>query len=236
MKLTLALALALVPTIAAARELPPQPPGVLALPKTPGKHAAVIVVHEWWGLNDFAKKKAQKFADAGYVAFAVDLYRGKVGSDADTAHQLMRALPQDRKMADMRAAFAWLAGLPDVDPARIAVVGWCMGGGIALELALAEPKLRAAVVYYGGLPNDPKPIKAALLGNFGAEDKGIPPSAVDSFVAAAKKADIRVDFKVYPGAGHAFASSADPKTFKADAARDADARTDAFLAKELGTQ
>jgi carboxymethylenebutenolidase len=123
-----------------------------------------------------------------------------------------------------------------VDPARIGVVGWCMGGGAALELALAEPKLRAAAIYYGHLASDPKPIKAALLGNFGADDKGIPAADVKAFEESAKKAGIKADFKVYPGCGHAFASSSDPKTWRPAEAKDADARTDAFLARELASK
>ena len=208
----------------------------LVLPAKEGKHPAVIVIHEWWGLNDWVKDRARAFAREGEVALAVDLYRGKVATDSDTAHQLMRGLPEDRALRDLEGAFTYLAARPDVDPARIGVVGWCMGGGHALSLAIAEPKLAAAVLYYGRLVTDPatiQKIKAPLLGNFGADDQGIPPESVKDFAAAAKKAGVQVDFKVFPGAGHGFASSRDPKTFKPEAARDADHRTEAFFAKHL---
>jgi carboxymethylenebutenolidase len=121
--------------------------GWLALPTdTTKKHGAVIVLQEWWGLNDWIKQNTARFAANGYVALAVDLYRGNVALDKDTAHELMRGLPEDRALADMRAGFELLAARPDVDPERIAVVGWCMGGGYSLALAVAEPRLRAAVI------------------------------------------------------------------------------------------
>ncbi len=201
-------------------------------PTGKGRHPALIVIHEWWGLNDFVRAKAKKFAADGYVALAVDLYRGKATADPDVAHQLMRGMPEDRARRDLRAAFAYLAARPDVDPARIASIGWCMGGGYSLQLAADEPRLAAAVVYYGRLFTDEQEIaklRMPLLGNFGSDDQGIPPASVRAFASKARSAD----FKVYDGAGHAFASSSKKEVFKPDAARDADARTDAFLAKHL---
>ncbi len=216
--------------------------GVLAVPTSEGsggRHGALILVHEWWGLNAFARTKAQQLAEQGFVVLAVDLYRGPVASDPDTAHQLSRGLPEDRAKRDLAAAFAYLAVRPDVDPRRIASIGWCMGGGFALEEALQEPRLAAAVIYYGRLPTDPgaiASIKARLLGNFGADDKGIPPAAVEAFEKQARTAGISVDFKEYPGAGHGFASSADPKIFHTEAAKDADRRALEFLEKNLSSQ
>ena len=213
--------------------------GYLATPTTGGKRAAIIVIHEWWGQNEWARARARSFADKGYVALAVDLYRGQSTDDADTAHQLSRGLPEDRAQRDLLAAFAYLAGRADVDPARIGVVGWCMGGGQALELAMVEPRLAAVVIYYGRLATDPAriaKIKAPLLGNFGAADKGISAESVKAFVEAAKQAGVRTDVKIFAGAGHAFASSTRPEVFKADAAREADARTDAFFTRELGAK
>jgi carboxymethylenebutenolidase len=211
--------------------------GYLASPSGGGKHPALIVVHEWWGLNDWVRAKADKFAADGYVALAVDLYRGKsAGTDADVAHQLMRGLPEDRAARDLDAAFRYLAGRPDVDSARIGSIGWCMGGGYSLQAAIEEPGLAACVIYYGRLVTDPKTvakIRAPMLGNFGAEDQGIPPSMVQAFDGEARAAGKTADFKIYPGAGHGFASNPDPKVFRPEAAKDADARTDAFLAKAL---
>jgi len=210
--------------------------GYVAAPDGGGKKPAIVVIHEWYGLNDFAKRKADAFAKEGYVALAVDLYRGKVATDADTAHQLMRGLPEDRAVRDMKAGVAYLRTRPDVDPAKVGAVGWCMGGGYALALALAEPTLSGTVIYYGHLVTEPATIaslKVPLVGSFGGQDQGIPPESVREFEAAAKKAGKSVDFKVYPDAGHGFASSTDPKTYRPEDAKDADARAEAFFAKVL---
>src|ERR1700730_3268288 len=210
--------------------------GYLAVPEGPGKKPAIVVIHEWWGLNDFAKGKADQFAKQGYVALAVDLYRGKVADNPDVAHQLMRGLPEDRAVRDLKAAAAYLRTRPDVDGARIASIGWCMGGGYSLALALADPTLAGAVLYYGHLVTDPKTIaglKVPLLGNFGGEDEGIPPADVRAFADAAQRAGASVDFKISPDAGHAFASAKDPAIYRAADAKDANARTDAFLTKVL---
>jgi carboxymethylenebutenolidase len=211
--------------------------GYLSLPAGAGKHPALVVIHEWWGLNDWVRAKADRFARDGYVALAVDFYRGKsAGTDPDLAHQLMRGLPEDRAIRDLKAAFDFLAGRSDVDVSRIGSIGWCMGGGYSLALAVEEPTLAACVINYGRLVTDPATIAkihAPLLGNFGGEDQGIPPSSVEAFEKAARVAGKSVDFKIYPGAGHGFASSPDPKVYKPTEARDADARTDAFFSKYL---
>jgi carboxymethylenebutenolidase len=212
--------------------------GYLALPRGKGPFPGLVVIHEWWGQNAWVREKADAFAAKGYAALAVDLYRGQVAEDPDTAHQLSRALPTDRADRDLRAAFAYLARRRDVDPKRIGVIGWCMGGGYALDLAEEAP-VAATVVYYGRLPSEPATVaklRAPVLGNFGAEDKGIPPEAVERFGVMAKQAGVPADLKVYPGAGHAFASSATgpmARAYRPEAAKDADARTDAFLARTL---
>ncbi len=211
--------------------------GYLVLPAGAGKHPALVVIHEWWGLNDWVRSKADRFARDGYVALAVDLYRGKsAGNDPDLAHQLMRGLPEDRALRDLKAAFDYLAARSEVDSARIGSIGWCMGGGYSLALAIAEPRLAACAINYGRLVTDPATIAkihAPLLGNFGAEDQGIPPASVEAFEKDAKAAGKSVDFKIYPGAGHGFASSPDPKVYKPTEARDADARVDSFFSKGL---
>ncbi len=210
--------------------------GYLALPEGGGKKPALVVIQEWWGVDNFVKAKADDFARKGYVALAADLYRGKVATDPDTAHQLMRGMPEDRAMRDLKAAFDYLRSRDDVDPTRIGSIGWCMGGGYSLALALAQPKLAGSVLYYGHLVTDDATIKGLsvpLFGNFGGQDKGIPPDSVREFERKAKAAGKSVDFKIYPDAGHAFASSKDPAVFRAEDAKDADARTDAFFEKVL---
>ncbi len=202
-----------------------------------GKHPAVIVIHEWWGLNDWVKQQAADLTEHGYVALAVDLYRGQVASDPDTAHQLSRGLPEDRGIRDLKAADAFLRADKHVDPTRIGAIGWCMGGGYTVNFAVADPKLKAVVVNYGPLPTDDTSlarIHAAVLGNYGALDKGIPAASVESFAASLKKMGKTVDIKIYPDAGHAFENPNNTAGYKAGDAADAHSRSLHFLAKELG--
>ncbi len=210
--------------------------GYLSVPSAAGRHPGLVVIQEWWGVNDFVKGKADHFASEGYVAIAPDLYRGKIATDPDTAHQLMRGLPEDRALRDLKGAVTYLRTRPDVDPRKIGVVGWCMGGGYSLSLALADPTLAGGVLYYGRLLTDDATIgslQVPLLGNFGGQDQGISPESVRAFAKKAKAAGKNVDFKIYPDAGHQFASSTDPKIGRPADARDADARTERFLEKML---
>lgn len=208
----------------------------LALPEGGGKHPAVIVIHEWWGLNDWVKEQAQKYAGQGYLALAVDLYRGKSAATPDEAHVLMRGLPDDRGLRDLEAAFAYLSSRPDVETAKIGSIGWCMGGGWSIKLAVDQPKLAAVVVNYGSLPTDPATIAkihGPVLGNFGADDQGIPAKDVKTFEAALKADGKTADFKIYDGAGHAFENPNNKQGYRPEAASDAEQRISAFFAKYL---
>lgn len=208
----------------------------LALPEAAGKHPAVIVIHEWWGLNDWVKEQAQNLAQEGYVALAVDLYRGKSATTSDEAHELSRGLPQDRGVRDLKAAFDYLAARPDVKADKIGSTGWCMGGGYSIQLAVAEPRLAACIINYGSMPTDAAAIariKAPVLGNFGADDRGIPPAAVHAFEEAMKAANKSVDAKIYDGAGHAFENPNNKNGYRPEAAKDAWERTLAFFRKHL---
>jgi carboxymethylenebutenolidase len=210
--------------------------GFLALPEGGGKHPAIVVIHEWWGLNDQVKEDTQKLAAQGFVALAVDLYRGKVATTADEAHELMRGVPDDRGIRDLEAAFAYLAARPDVKPGKIGSVGWCMGGGWSIKLAMSEPKLAACAVNYGSLPTEAASIakiKAPVLGNFGADDRGITPESVRAFDAAMKAAGKPVDVKIYDGAGHAFENPNNKDGYRPQAAADAWSRMEGFFKKTL---
>lgn len=210
--------------------------GFLALPDKPGQHPALVVIQEWWGLNDWVKEQTEKLAALGYVALAVDLYRGKTAADAAEAHELMRGLPQDRAIRDMLAAYTYLGTRKDVKPDKIGSIGWCMGGGLSLQLAIHEPHLAACVVNYGSLPTDPNDIQqiaAPVLGNFGADDRGITPADVEAFEKTMKSMNRFIDVKIYPGAGHAFENPNNTNGYRPEAAADAWARTIAFLHKTL---
>lgn len=211
--------------------------GFLATPEGKGPFPGVVVIQEWWGLNDWVKDQARALAKEGYVALAPDLYHGKVAEKQEEAHQLMSGLSADQAMRDLKGAYAALAARSDVKKDRIGAIGWCMGGMYALRLATEEPGLKAVVPYYGAPPTDAAAIariKAPILGNYGAEDKGPSPEQVKAFEAEMKKAGKPIDVKIYPGAGHAFANPNNPwHGYREDAAKDAWARTTAFFAKHL---
>lgn len=210
--------------------------GLLYVPPTPGQHPAIVAIHEWWGLVDWVKDQSAELAGQGYVVLAVDLFRGRTASDAETAHELMRGLPQDRGVRDLLAAVQYLHGLKQVDPRRIGAVGWCMGGGFAAQLAVADPDLKAVAINYGALPTDEaalKQIHAAVLGNFGGLDQGITPQDVSDFAAAMKALGKPVDVKVYPDAGHAFENPNNKMGYRAADAVDAQARMRAFFREHL---
>jgi carboxymethylenebutenolidase len=210
--------------------------GYLAVPDKPGRYPAVIVIHEWWGLNDWVKEQTQKIAELGYVALAVDLYRGKTATTPEEAHELMRGLPQDRAVRDLQAGYDYLATRKDVG-GHVAAIGWCMGGGYALQLAIHQPRLAACVVNYGALPTDPNDIQqiaAPVLGNFGAEDHGITPADVKAFQKTLSGLGRYVDIKIYDGAGHAFENPNNEKGYRPEDAADAWARTVVFLKKTIG--
>jgi carboxymethylenebutenolidase len=210
--------------------------GVLYAPSGNGPFPALIVIHEWWGLNDWVKEQASKLADQGYVTLAIDLYRGKVATTPDMAHEIMRGVPDDRAARDLHAAVEFLAAQSNVSKNKIGVIGWCMGGGYALNAALHESTLKAAVINYGHLATDPAQlasINAAILGIFGGKDRGIPVDDVNKFADALKKAGKKVEIKIYPDAGHAFENPNNKEGFRADDAADAWKRTVAFLAAEL---
>ncbi len=209
--------------------------GFLARPEGAGPFPGVVVIHEWWGLNEQIKDMAARLAENGYVALAVDLYRGRVAAEREEAHELSRGLPEDRALRDLKAAVAYLRSRRDVRGERIGSIGWCMGGGYSLALALNQPDLAAAVIYYGRLVTEAeslKPLQAPVLGFFGEDDRGIPVSSVREFEAQAQALGKSVAVHVYPGAGHAFANETRP-SYRAEAARDAWEKTLQFFREKL---
>ena len=181
--------------------------GILYTPQGKGPFPALVVIHEWWGLDDWIKEEASKLADQGYAALAIDLYRGKVAKTPDEAHEIMRGVPGDRAHRDLLAATAFLRSQKNVDPKRVGSMGWCMGGGYSLDLAIADPQLTVAVIHYGHLAADEaslKQIDAAILGIFGGQDRGIPVADVQKFEAQLKALGKHVEIHIFPEAGHAF--------------------------------
>ncbi|MGA8865943.1 MAG: dienelactone hydrolase family protein [Candidatus Sulfotelmatobacter sp.] len=209
---------------------------VLYTPAGKGPFPGIIVIHEWWGLNDWVKEQAAKLSDQGYVTLAIDLYRGKVATTPDEAHEIMRGVPEDRAQRDLQAAFEFLASQPNVRKERIGAIGWCMGGGYSLDVALQQPTLAANVINYGHLATDSdalKKINAPILGLFGAQDRGITPDDVHKFEAAMKQLGKKIDVKIYDDAGHAFENPNNKTGYRPDDAADAWKRTVSFLAETL---
>lgn len=209
--------------------------GYLVRPAGSGPYPALVVIHEWWGLNNNIRNESRKLAKAGYVALAIDLF-GKSTTNPAEAAKLTRGLNQEAATAEMLAATAHLRSQPYVKADRVGSIGWCFGGAQSLILAINDPKLAAAVIYYGKPITDPKQlskINAAILGIYGEADKSIPLAQVRSFQTALTKLKIAHEFHSYPGAGHAFANPSRGKDYKPAAAKDAWRRTLAFLAQNL---
>jgi carboxymethylenebutenolidase len=210
--------------------------GILYTPEGKGPFPGIVVIHEFWGLNDWVKEEASKLAGEGYAALAIDLYRGKVATTPEEAHEIMRGVPEDRAKRDLEAAFQFLASQPNVKKDRIGAIGWCMGGGYALDLALEEPKLAADVINYGHLATDPaalSKINAPILGLFGGLDRGITPDDVKQFAGALNKMGKKIDVTIYPDAGHAFENPNNKDGYRAADAADAWNKTVNFLASTL---
>jgi carboxymethylenebutenolidase len=209
---------------------------LLYTPAGKGPFPAIIVIHEYWGLNDWVKDQAAKLADQGYVTLAIDLYRGKVATTPDMAHEIMRGVPEDRAQRDLHAAFEFLQSQHNVRKDRIGSIGWCMGGGYSLDVALQEPTLAADVINYGHLATDPdaiRKINAPILGLFGGQDHGITPDDVHKFEATMKQLGKKIDVKIYYDAGHAFENPNNKTGFRPDDAADAWKRTVSFFAETL---
>jgi len=210
--------------------------GILYAPDGKGPFPGILVIHEWWGLNDWVKEQAAKLADQGYVTLALDLYRGKVATTPDEAHEIMRGVPEDRAKRDLHAAFEFLKSQPNVKKDRIGSIGWCMGGGYSLDVALEEPALRADVINYGHLVTEPasvEKINASILGIFGAQDRGIPVDDVKKFESLLKVKGKKVEIVIYPDAGHAFENPNNKAGYRAEDAADAWKRTVDFFSSTL---
>ena len=215
--------------------------GIVYTPAGKGPFPGIVVIHEWWGLNDWVKEQASKLADQGYVTLAIDLYRGKVATTPNEAHEFMGGVPQDRAKRDLEAAFNFLQSQSNIKKDRIGAIGWCMGGGYSLQLALNEPKLAADVINYGvydyaSLAKDQaaiKKINAPIMGFFGAQDRGIPTDDLRKFWEQLKNLGKKADFSVYPDAGHAFENPNNKDGYRPKDAQDAWKKTVAFFASTL---
>jgi len=209
--------------------------GALATPRGWKKGGpAIILVHEWWGLNDNIRDFARQFASHGYAALAVDLYGGKVATDPAGAQGLMKEVMGNRAAAEdnLKQAYAFLHDKEGAG--KVGVVGWCFGGGWSLQTGLLVP-VDAVVMYYGFPETDKAKLArlhGPLLGLFGAEDQSIKPETVRQLETSLKELGKDVDMHIFPGAGHAFANASGGNYVKA-AADEAWKLTLDFFAKHL---
>ena len=169
---------------------------------------AVLVIHEWWGLNDHIRRWADRLAEDGYAALAIDLYGGQVATESADAMEKMKAVDPAAAQATIRAGHSFLTDHALVRAGKTGVLGWCFGGGWALQAAIQQPELDATVIYYGRLVTEPDPLKdiqGPILGIFAERDAGIPIEDVRAFESAAQEAGVPVQIKTFD-ADHAFAN------------------------------
>lgn len=209
--------------------------GYFATPENANENTpGIIVIHEWWGLNNNIRTMTDKLAAEGYRALAVDLYKGKVAESPDSAGIYARSVDDEEAVDNLTQAYNYLNKKQGAQ--NIGVIGWCFGGAWSLQTALAHPlKIDASVIYYGRLVSDPQRLKTLqmpILGIFGGEDEGIPPSDVKEFEQALNEAGVSNNIHIYEGAGHAFANPSGTR-YVEDAAKDAWQKTTSFLSKYL---
>ncbi|HXY55892.1 MAG TPA: dienelactone hydrolase family protein [Nitrospirota bacterium] len=176
-----------------------------------GKRPGVLVVHEWWGLNDYARKRARMLAELGYTALAVDMYgNGKTATHPDDAGKFSSETMKNFDAAKARflAAEDFLKKQPTVDPERIAAIGYCFGGGVVLNMARQGDDLKGVASFHGSLmavrPAGPGEIKAKIRVYTGADDKFVPAEAIEGFKKEMTDANADVKIVSYPGAVHSF--------------------------------
>jgi carboxymethylenebutenolidase len=197
------------------------------------KLPALIAVHEWWGLNDNIRRVARRLAGRGFRVLAVDLYADRVGETPQEARRLMKQVTSDTKAIrrNVEAAYQHLAG--EHDASQVGIIGWCFGGGVALNSAIALPgSLDAAVIYYGALENATRealrPVPMPMIGFFGAQDPSIPVERVRRFEQTLGELGKDAEIYIYDDAGHAFANPSGER-YVPRAAKDAWQKTIDFL-------
>ncbi len=199
-------------------------------PAAAGTYPAVIVIQEWWGLNDHIKDVASRFAREGYVAIAPDLYSrlgNKVTADPNEAGQLMMSLQKADGLADLLAVVADLKQTAGVNAQRIGVTGYCMGGSYTILLACSSAAIKAAAAFYGEVPDDAtlRQLQCPLLYVYGTEDGWIQRADVDRLGETLGNAGKTADVQIYPGAPHAFFNDTRPDVYRQSEATDAWGRT-----------
>ena len=213
--------------------------GYVATPEV-GAGPALVVIQEWWGLVDHIKDVCDRFASEGFTALAPDLYQGQSTTEPDEAGKLMMALNIEQAAKAMSGAVDWLTASDKVRGEGVGVVGYCMGGGLALVLGCQRPdQIRAVVPYYGVIPweaaqPDYSKMTAAVQGHYAEKDDFASPAAVEALEAQLKGLGVEVEMFIYPNAEHAFFNDTRPEVYDEDAATQAWNRTLSFFRSKLG--
>ncbi|MBV8857177.1 MAG: dienelactone hydrolase family protein [Acidobacteria bacterium] len=210
--------------------------GYLSLPES-GHGPGVVVIQEWWGLVPHIKDVADRFAAAGFVALAPDLYHGDVARSPDEAGKMMMALNIAQTEKDLRGAVEYLLNQEATEGDGVGTVGFCMGGALSLYAASKNERVAACVVFYGIHPKvepDFENLRAPVLGLFAEKDKSVPPEAVRALEEKARAHGKSIETHTYPGTDHAFFNDTRPEVYDADAAADAWRRTLEFFREHLG--
>jgi carboxymethylenebutenolidase len=196
--------------------------GYLVRPEGDAPLPAVVLIQEWWGLNEHIKDVARRIANEGYVVLAPDLYKGQVATEPDEARKLVMELDMAAAVQEILSGMAFLAERGDVASPKVGVVGFCLGGALSLRSALAGGNTGAAVAFYGQplSPEEAGGVQAPVLGLYGEADSGIPVDAVQAMQEALTAAGVENDFTIYPGAQHAFFNDT-RASYNAEAAADA---------------
>lgn len=209
-------------------------PGYLARPTKPGP--GIIVIQEWWGLVPQIERVVDRFAGEGFVALAPDLYHGQTTKSPDEAGKLMMSLRVDEAARDLSAAIDHLAALPEVTGPKVGTIGFCMGGALSLFAASKNSEVGACVVFYGGHPNikpDLPSLRAPVLGIYAGKDAFVNPQVVGELDRQLTELGKPHTFHTYAEATHAFFNEERPEVYDPAAAKDAWAKTLAFLRREL---
>ncbi len=211
--------------------------GYLALPAS-GSGQGVIVLQEWWGLVPHIKEVADRFAAAGYVALAPDLYEGETATSPDEAGRRLMALNIEQTAQKLQTAADYLLNLDAVTSNKLGVVGFCMGGQLALLAATVSQSIGAVVDFYGIHPNvhpDFSKLNAPVLGIFGEDDNSVPPATVKQLESQIQQAGGAIETHIYPNTSHAFFNNTRPEVYNAEAAADAWNKTLNFFQTHLAT-
>lgn len=208
----------------------------VARPEGDGPYPGVIVVQEWWGLNDNIKDIAQRFAGEGFVALAPDLYHGRVTPEPDEAMKLMMALDMNRASREVTKGADYLAAQPYTAGRGIGATGFCMGGGLALTLACDSPHVKAVAPFYGGNPNPVdkvQNISGPVLAIYAENDNWITPAVREELSGALERHGKRFEIRVYPGTHHGFFNDTQADVHDAAASADAWQRVLALFRENL---